>query len=294
MRSGTTFLANFLNSQEKLTVYADMLVSLFMEAHSLGIHDIHRKLSEREKNVLMSNIIQEGKLHHLDFSVIDREAQLSWFRLFEKALGVIKEDEDTLLVGVKRTREEKYLSQLLEAGVKVIYCVRDPRDVITSARHRFAKFDLFKFLNNWKLSVKLALQLDSYENFLLLKYEDLILEKENTAILLEQFLGQSVTTQLEKFNFGHSMHYRDNSSFGDVNKLFDPKAVNRWKSNEGNPEAIFVEKLLDDEIKYLRYESSQPPIHLVKSIEVKRLIKAHKRWKKKEWTVHQLKKILRN
>lgn len=88
------------------------------------------------------------------------------------------------------------------------------------------------------------------------------------------------------------MQYWENSSFGDVNTLFDPKAVNRWKSNEENPEAIFVEKLLYDEIKYLRYEGSQPPNHLVKSREVKRLIKAYNKWKKKEWIVHQLKKIL--
>jgi hypothetical protein len=256
MRSGTTFLANFLNSQEDTVVYADMLVSLFMEAHHLGISDIQVALTEREKNVLLSNLIQEGKLHQLDFSGIDRRKELSWFDLFKKALDVIKGDRKVKIVGVKRTREEAYLLPLLESGVKVVYCVRDPRDVVISAKNRFARFNLFKAAENWQQSVRLALQLKDQKYFFVLRYEDLILEKDKTAHQLSDFLELPVTTNLSEFKFGHDKLYRDNSSFGDVNKLFDPSATYRWKSNSANPEVQFVEKLLEPEMQDMGYEPS--------------------------------------
>lgn len=288
MRSGTTFLANFLNSQHGMVVYADMLVSLFMEAHSLGIQDIHKELSEREKNVLMSNLLQEGKLHHLDFSTISREEELTWFELFEKALRVVKGEQKASIVGVKRTREEEYLYSLLQSGVKVIYCVRDPRDVVISARNRFAMFDLFKSADNWQKSVKLARKLEKNKNFMLLRYEDLILRKDESAKALATFLGLPVTTQLDQLSFGRDKQYRDNSSFGDVDKLFDPKAVNRWKADTGNPEVLFCEELLASEMQHLAYERKTGS---GRKTEAQRLIKAYHKQKRREGIAGQLKKI---
>jgi hypothetical protein len=255
MRSGTTFLANFLNSQEQMVVYADMLVSLFMEAHALNIKNIKKDLSEREKNVLFSNLIQEGKLHHLDFSCIDREKKLSWLDLFKQALTVIKGDESAKIVGVKRTREEEYLSQMLKSGTKVIYSVRDPRDVMISAKNRFARFNLFHVAENWQKSVQVALELRSHSSFLILRYEDLILEKEETAARLAQFLELPIKTDIDNLKFGKDKSYRDNSSFGDINKLFDPSATYRWKNRRNHPEIDFVERLLEVEMQELSYET---------------------------------------
>lgn len=254
MRSGTTFLANFLNSQKDCVVYADMLVSLFMEAHALGIHDIKKILTTREKNILLSNLIQEGKLHNLDFSTIDRKETLSWWQMFLEALEIVKADKSATVVGIKRTREEEYLPQLLAMGVKVIYCVRDPRDVVISAQNRFARFNLFRSAENWQRSYRFARSLEYFPNFKLLRYEDLILNKENTAEKLSSFLSLKVITTLENLSFGHHLNYRDNSSFGDVSKLFDPTATYRWKSNPDNAEIHFIDRLLVKEMNELEYE----------------------------------------
>lgn len=284
MRSGTTFLANFLNSQSKAVVYADMLVSLFMEAHQLGIRDIHKPLSEREKNVLLSNLIQEGKLHHLGFATIDRDRELNWWLLFQESLNVIRGGEDAQIVGVKRTREESYLPQLINAGAKVIYCVRDPRDVVISAKNRFARFDLFKSAENWQQSVQLALQLRDSKHFFLMRYEDLILEKDKTAQQLSDFLELPVITNLTELKFGHNKHYRDNSSFGDVKKLFDPSATYRWKSNPANPEMQFVERFLKSEMQDMGYKPSGV------STDDHTLWKKYKKQKLKEKIVNPIKR----
>jgi hypothetical protein len=288
MRSGTTFLANFLNSQEGMAVYADMLVSLFTEAHALGVQDIQRLLSEREKNVLLSNLIQEGKLHHLDFTSIDRLENLSWFNLYSRALAVINGNSQSLIVGVKRTHEEKYLTQLLAAGVKVIYCMRDPRDVLISAKNRFAGFKLFSMADNWGQSVQMAQELNKSSLFKIVKYEDIILQKEKTASVLENFLGQPITTDLEEFSFGHDKVYRDNSSFGDVKKLFDPAATYRWKKQPDQPEVYFVERLLGSQMQSLGYElQEQQP-------DRQDLWPAYKRQKRKEALIAPLKKIYKH
>ena len=277
MRSGTTFLANFLNSQKSSNVYADMLVTLFMEAHSLQILDINKNLSEREKNVLLSNLIQEGKNHDLDFSGIDRNESFSWYGLFEKALDIIKESNEIRLVGVKRTREELYLKQLLDNGVKVIYCIRDPRDVISSAKNRFGSFNLFNSVSNWEKSYSNAQTLLKHSNFYLLKYEDLILNTEEVVKSLESFLQIGITLDLEELVWGKSRKYQDNSSFGDVNKLFDSNAVNRWKKNPDHPVTLFLGKYLGNQLLALGYESEVLHKTTRESRKIMRLFKSQKR-----------------
>jgi hypothetical protein len=285
MRSGTTFLANFLNSQSKAVVYADMLVSLFKEAHLLGIIDINKALTEREQNVLLSNLIQEGKLHNLDFSVIQRSQSLSWWDIFQQSLSIVQAGQKANIVGIKRTREEKYLSQLMESGAKIIYCVRDPRDVVISAKNRFASFNLFRIAENWKRSVEMAFRLQNQKRFFVVRYEDLILEKDKTSHQLSDFLELPVTTNLTSLKFGHNKQYQDNSSFGDVKKLFDPSATYRWKSNPANPEVQFVERLLGPEMHVMGYEQSRvSPVDL-------RLWKKYKKYKLKEKFTNSLKRV---
>lgn len=292
MRSGTTFLANFLNSQENFTVYADMLVSLFMEAHSLGIADIHRPLSDREKNVLLSNVVQEGKLHHLDFSVINRQQEFSWYELFLQCLKTLQPNSPTAVVGVKRTREEDYVRQMTASGTKVIYCIRDPRDVVLSARNRFAQFNLFKVLDNWKHSFEVMEQFVDKSNFMRLRYEDLILHKEETSEQLSQFLECHVTPSLEKLTFGKDRDYQDNSSFGDVNRLFDPTAVNRWRNSRQQAEIIFTEYLLAPEMTKLGYEHRSVEKVNTMPTEVKGLVREYRRQKKKQRLFRFMKRTL--
>lgn len=289
MRSGTTFLANFLNTQTGAVVYADMLVSLFMEAHNMQINDINRSLSDREKNVLLSNIIQEGKLHHVDFSSIERALELSWLELFIAALDVLRGDSGGMVVGVKRTSEALYLEALLHAGVKVIYCVRDPRDVVISAQNRFGNFNLFNTVEKWKNSARRAWQLRDHPGFMLLRYEDLILRKEETADSLSKFLGVPVTTNFDKFSFGHDKEYQENSSFGDVERLFDPKAVNRWKKSPNETEIIFCEGLLASEMQLLNYELV--PHDGYNRVALKRLKNDYKRYNQKKRIKRRFKTI---
>lgn len=256
MRSGTTFLANLLNSQEGIILYADILLSLFMEAHEMSIDEINRPLSEREKNVLFSNLIQEGKKQGVDFELIERDNIKTWFELFQASLNVIGNGREAKIVGIKRTREEQFLPQLMEKGVKIIYCLRDPRDVVLSSKNRFSSHNTFSSVKKWRKSVELALKLKSNSNFHILKYEDLIAKESDSLIKLQHFLGQKININLTELRYGSQFSYRDNSSFGDVSKLFDQSAMYRWKNNPSD-ETGFVSLYLKDLIEKLGYENGQ-------------------------------------
>lgn len=277
MRSGTTFLANWLNSQKGMVVHADMLLSLFMQGRALGIENIHQPLSMREKNVLLSNLIQEGRDRGLDFKQIVRSEEMGWHDLFQKALQVVQGNANAGLVGVKRTREEFYLSPLLKTGVKVIYCIRDPRDVVLSGKNRFAGFSLFRTVQNWQQSVTVAEALKAEPGFMLLRYEDMILKKEHTAKTLTGFLGHEVTTKVHELRSGRSASYQDNSAFGDVGKLFDPKAVYRWKAEPDSDEVRFCGHILRRELAEMGYEPGSVPSAATRKEGLVKAYRLHRR-----------------
>jgi Sulfotransferase domain len=255
MRSGTTFVANLLNSQVEAKVYADMLVTLFMEGHELNINDIKLPLDSQKKNILISNVIPEGMREEMDFEGINRTLDLSWLDIFNYCLTQIKGSDSPKIVGIKRTREEKYLKQLLDDGVMVVYCVRDPRDVVISSKNRFSAHRTNTYIGKWSNSVNNAIGLNRYSNFFLLKYEDLILNTDEVAGKLEEFLGIEIKTDLKELSFGSRLKYQNNSSFGDVKKLFDSSAVYRWKKLEDQSEAQFCAHHLAEYISELGYES---------------------------------------
>lgn len=285
MRSGTTFCANFLNSQEDITLFADVLVSLFMEAHQLGVQDINRSLSLREKNVLISNLIQEGINFDADFN-FDRDEINSWLDCWNKSLDTLSEIKKNKIIGVKRTREIKFLEQLLEEGVKVIYLLRDPRDVIISAKNRFSAFNFFKSIDSWKESFETSKVFATHSNFYCLRYEKFILDKQAIACDLERFLNVPIKTDLSSFKNKMNKKYIDNSSFGDVTRLFDSNAVERWKKDIQNPEILAIYEILKKEIAIIGYDDS-PKL----TPKAKQLVKEYYTWKKKTKIKESLKKI---
>jgi len=260
MRSGTTFLCNFLNSQDNAVVYADFLRTPFDIGLKLGIKDTKAPLNEREKNILFSNLMAEGSILGFDFSdYLDRESFNNWDEFFTKSLDALAPLDNTPnaeLVGLKKTEETLYLKALLEADCKIIYMIRDPRDVLISSKNRFAHYKPFPFLKRWQENLAFAEQFSRHPNFMLLKYEDLMLDKDKTLEEISSFLGVAIQV-LENQKLKSKSHdgtYNDNSSFGDIKKLFDPKGVARWKSKKDSEEVILATHAVKSQLKTHHYD----------------------------------------
>lgn len=255
MRSGTTFLGNFLNTQNNFFVYSDMLVSLVREYDKLNISDADDRLSSREKNILFSNVIAEARKNNVLLDDLPRSEITTWYQLFDLVLNELSKLKECKLVGVKITKSDLMFDNLLKHGYKIIYCVRDPRDVIISAKNRFSYFDHGQFIKSWMKSVNRALELRLHSNFYLLKYEDLILNPEKECHKISNFLDLKVTHDIEgNLIQGLDSGYINNSSFGDVKKVFDPTAVFRWKNDMESKDNQMTELYLKQELIELGYE----------------------------------------
>lgn len=181
MRSGTTFLANFLNSQENMMVYSDFLRSLFLEGQKLKIDKINSELSDQHKNILLSNLKAEAMSFNVEgFNTLKKDQFRTWNDLVTLGLKLVNQNDaekNAKVIGVKKTAESYYIPELLNNDYKVIYIFRDPRDVFLSAKNRFSNYSLNRSMNAWAEDINFIMSFKGHKNLLLLKYEDLIANK---------------------------------------------------------------------------------------------------------------------
>ncbi len=240
MRSGTTFLANFLNSQEGITIFRDSFHSL--AGKMLGSPtkllklDYSQPINDNEKKYLLEkihygfkmlgNIVSyKLKLNLNDFDTIGE--------LYNIILDSISKDGD-VVVGHKVTECELNIENIVtQTDVKVIYIMRDPRDVVMSSVKKF-KQPLNHYLAGWKRRVDLVEEaMDNplcIDKILFVKYEDLICNSQALRDKLSDFLGVPITYDLKVLK-DFNNDWNNNSSYGDIKNLYDENAVYRWKKN---------------------------------------------------------------
>ena len=253
-RSGTTFLANFLNAQEDFLIYRDFLRRIFSESKKLGIKSFKNKLTEREKNVILSNLKAEYLAAGENVEdVINRDKFSDIITLFEKSLRLLNK-KNKKIVGVKCTEQEHWIPDLLESGdVYIIYVYRDIRDILLSSKNRFSDYKNITYLINIKENIERVMSIQD-EKLLKIKFEDLILNPDNAADKISEFLEVKITTDIKKAKDRGGSKFIDNSSFHDINKLFDEKACYRWKKHLNSKEVKYSEILMPNLIKKLGYE----------------------------------------
>ncbi len=169
-----------------------------------------------------------------------------------------------VVVGHKTTMAHRIVGRLLRCvpDLKVIYCIRDPRDVVTSALKRFADEDtpLFEYIDQWQksyITIRNYLRNPEFNSrILLLKYEDFIIDWSRTLDCLSQFLEVEKLVIPEKMDdYGEA--WQGNSAFDDLKQAIDATPVGRWKIQ--NPEAgRIAEILLCREMEQVGYNVSSP------------------------------------
>ena len=155
----------------------------------------------------------------------------------------------------------------------VIHIVRDPRNVVTSIKNHFSKSDYteaLKFItnenkvitNDWDVSTLISSWKTNYiswkavnKNYLLIKYEDLLLNLEKEFIKIINFLGKFEQINFEKNKIKEAI---SSSSFENFKKMekdgsFKESATNK---DTGQKKNFFYlgpnndwKKLLDNNIR---------------------------------------------
>jgi hypothetical protein len=234
MRSGTTLVSNFLNSNEKFSIYRDFL-HVKRVKDVAGVDKINETISntgkERAKNKhnsMTSKLPVEGRERFF----VDEWEWDTVLEYYNEFLDRIKNGDK--VVGHKTTQAWNVLEEVLASvpNLKSIYVVRDPRDVVVSSVRKWPYERRGNFENickDWNEGVEEALTVKrKFENRLyLLKFEDLVLHVNEEVECLQEFLGVPVTVPEELMEYGHS--WKSDSSFGKGNSLLNASAVGRWK-----------------------------------------------------------------
>ncbi|MCP3941166.1 MAG: sulfotransferase [Desulfobacteraceae bacterium] len=260
MRSGTTLLCNFLNSQKNITMYADIFHTV------AGRVPDPRGWSFSNINYL-ADIPQTNK-YYLLFSMshgidvlktanevkyqldIDPKKFNTMKELYYLLLDSIAKKDD-LVVGNKVTSCEINIENISkQTDIKVLYIHRDARDVILSAAKKF-KRPIDEYIQAWNHAINIVIKINN-PNFLCIKFEDLISKDDKVKKKIENFLGVPINFEIERLQ-AYNNKWVANSSFEDVNSLFDKTVAYRWKNNiTWDIEKIY--SLCNDQLAALGYD----------------------------------------
>ncbi|MHA1803053.1 MAG: sulfotransferase family protein [Promethearchaeota archaeon] len=151
----------------------------------------------------------------------------------------------------------RFINEILKyfgSRVKIIHIIRDGRDVITSV-HPTNPLKFWVSPERWINDTKLGLLFQNNPQVYTIKYEDIILDFNNTMSKLCNFLNIKFNNYiLNWYRFATFRKHEGLRNQGNIEKLYST-SIGRWNNNEyydivkkftQNPEAIRL-------LKYLNY-----------------------------------------
>ncbi len=262
MRSGTTMLASFLNSQEDIYLMPDGLrvptAALNAFGTTIGPSDaldptmrarlwaamLHVSLDNTATPQVEREIIEKFKSENTT-PPFNTQAEL-----YLRLLGdIATRFPEFRYHGTKATRGERLAASVVELGAKAIVILRDPRAVFTSQQARlqrdptFVAADVERFVNEWRASC------DAWRNsgdaVLALRYEDFV-TGEGEFSRISEYLGVDIKPDAKILS--------KNTTFGDEFTGARRQApVDRWR-DVGDPGSLaFIERELGTEMETVGY-----------------------------------------
>ncbi len=165
----------------------------------------------------------------------------------------------------KTTQEEMFfplLVKMFNKNIKFYYVVRDPRDVYVSFKERQnvrdeqlskSKENLERFIFDWKVRVNKACYYEKcYKNFYIIKYEDLLYKPEATLKRINDGLEIDYTDSLLQPT-RHGKSWGGNSVYSKEFNGITTETIGRFQKFLTKDEILFVQKLLQKELKYFNY-----------------------------------------
>ncbi|HKJ31199.1 MAG TPA: sulfotransferase domain-containing protein [Balneolales bacterium] len=280
-RSGTTLLIKMLDSHHDICALSQPLPLVYRNLKKV----FYKKINYPETYYVLNNLFNEKRyssddlmsfLNNYEISsesiskildemegwsgqwteVRDRKALLRSFNslslseLYRLFLKSHSSPYGYKVCGSKEVLVEEFAPYYVSKGIKILFIVRDPRDVITSLNigkgpeyagdHRPTLFHL----RNWRKSIAIANSIEDRNKVLTIRYEDLIDQRYDYLSRITNFLN------VEPFRKGHfnkgiktsnGKLWKGNSSTATFNNI-----------NAGNKQK-FKDYLTDEAIKYIEY-----------------------------------------
>ena len=290
-RSGTTLLQQLIAQHPSCDIFAQPFPQVFAQIKKLHLSSLGLESGKVIfPNFYQQNLFPEQLTMFLSEKAISKEFLLDSLKQYysgQQTEGVIEATNSATLgggwadayceilkqlsitsdsspvVGSKHVMIEEYFNHFLSAGIKCINIVRDPRDMLASAKLGNAnKYvgealpTLFE-LRNWRKSAEFAIDLECNKDFLWIKYEDLILQTNATLERIFDFLALEHYDYDILSEFSGGSYWAGNSSFGKRDGI---SSASIGQSRNLFPKRFieYVEVICHHEMTILGYEHCLP------------------------------------
>jgi hypothetical protein len=188
----------------------------------------------------------------------------TFFEMYEQlnqCMALIYPKNNLHYLGAKEILLEEYIPYLLSKGIRVVLSLRDPRDMISSLNFRDRSIQtgldrpVLYSLRIWRKSVALALEFEGHENFIWVKYEDVVLK---TLHVLNQIAEMLKISPFKKKFFKGGIRHQDgsswkgNSSFADFSSV-NSQSIGRFKKLLPSSVIRYIESVCFPEMIRLGY-----------------------------------------
>lgn len=140
---------------------------------------------------------------------------------------------------------------------KYIHLLRDGRDVVSSIVKRMGDKYLYEGINRWKTSIKRIRHFQKVvdtNQYLEIRYEDLVQEPEQTLKEISLFLGVEYTPQmLDYWKLPSTIEHKIYSHHKNLGKPVFTSSINKWKERLSEKQQNIVQKELSRELSRLNY-----------------------------------------
>ncbi|MDP6456555.1 MAG: sulfotransferase [Candidatus Marinimicrobia bacterium] len=268
-RSGTTLLRLMLHAHPRIAIppqtkYVKKLYKRRLLFGNLAREDNRQKLARW----FLAHFDASTKLDDLDIDpAVVRSAVQATHSLgaaLAQPLIAYAAKYDKLRWGDKRPYYIKYLDKLrtLFPDAQVIHLIRDCRDVVASLKHMpWWKSDTIYSILNWKEAIERGLearQSTKLDEYLELRYEDLVDEPERELQRVCQFLSESYAPEM--------LHYSDIARYAvpdykmawhaATRQPLSRDSIERWKVELSAAEISLIEWSCGKELEAMGYTLS--------------------------------------
>lgn len=224
-RSGTSLLQSLIDSNSE--IYFPRFEMKFFVRFYHRLKD-YEPFSEENFQRFLSDygkyrMRKAGSVDNSKLLRILDEKKVSWARIYDAIMSQLALADGKSRWGDKSPGNEYYTDQILQfyPRAKIICTVRDPLAVVASSRRRYDR-GIIRPTVRWKLS--LSKIIDSYfklsaDSFIIVFYEDLVLDMGGTMRRVFDFIGiepsralEDIEINSEKWGHGGITSYKKNEN----------------------------------------------------------------------------------
>lgn len=276
LRSGTTLLEKIINTfHPSSCIHYQPCMGLFVETknafltslglppekYPLGHLFCESRFNRHTFNAFLENY-RPASFPGLPEGLAENKYNKNFAGILPAIWSTLAPNTGHELLGAKEVLCEEYTPYLAENGYKIIFVIRDPRDVIASmncgkgAQHVGAIRPTLYNLRIWRKSVAYALHLSELQKALYLKYEDLVNNPQLIIKRIMSWLGVNNPNMnpYEKLHDQNGEQWKGNSSFSNDSTISN-KSVERYKELLPTSLIDYINSVCSIEMNTLKYIS---------------------------------------